>query len=55
MRITKTIASEFIALVKNHGYWSPEVRNFLSKFDYHQVQKLHNKASEALGNDITKL
>lgn len=55
MRITKTIVSEFITLTKNHGYWSQEVRNFLGKFDYVQAQKLHNKASELLGNSITKL
>lgn len=55
MRITKGIVTEFITLTKNHGYWSQEVRNFLSKFDYVQVQKLHNKASEIIGNSITKL
>jgi hypothetical protein len=54
MRITKAIASEFAALAKKQGYWSQEVRNFLSQFDYIQVQKIHSKASEILGYDVTK-
>lgn len=55
MKITKAIANEFVTLAKNNGYWSQEVRTFLSKFDYVQVRKLHKKASEITGSDITKI
>ena len=40
-RITKKVKEELKNLIDNKGYWSDEVREFISEFNFTSSQKLH--------------
>jgi hypothetical protein len=43
-KITKQVKEELKTLLDNHGYWSDEVKEYISQFYYPTASKLHGKA-----------
>ena len=43
-RITKKVLSELKIIIDNHGYWSTNVRDFISQYEYPTSRQLHSKA-----------
>lgn len=52
-RVTKKHVEEFASIIKKHGYWSNEVLEYNSRFEYSAMQRLQNKTSLFLGYSIT--
>jgi hypothetical protein len=43
MMLTKKRIEECTKLVDQFGYWSEQVKDYISQFPYHTAEKLHNK------------
>lgn len=43
MKLTQKRIQECAKLVDEFGYWSEQVREYISQFPYHIAEKLHNK------------
>lgn len=43
MKLTQKRIAECTELVNQFGYWSEQVRDYISKFPYNTAQNLHNK------------
>lgn len=43
-KITKQVKTELKNLLDQKGYWSEEVKNFISQFEYITAKKLHSMA-----------
>ena len=52
-RVAKKHVKEFAYIIEKYGYWSKEVLEYNSKFEYSAMQRLQNKTSLFLGYSIT--
>lgn len=43
MKLTQKRINEGLKLAQEFGYWSEEVKNYLSQFPYNTAQKLSNQ------------
>jgi hypothetical protein len=43
MKLTKKCIEECRSIVKTHGYWSEETKNYLSVLPWHIAQRLHSQ------------
>lgn len=43
-RVTKKAINELATRIKNKGYWSKEVQEFLSQYEYGSMIRLNNAA-----------
>ena len=43
-RVTKKEVNQLVNLIKQHGYWSEEVKQFNSQYTYDAMSRLNDKA-----------
>ena len=51
-RVTKKHIKKFAYIIEKYGYWSKEVLEYNSMFEYSAMQRLQNKTSLYLGYSI---
>lgn len=43
-KVTKKATEQLANIIKTKGYWSAEVKEFLSNYDYSTMERINNKA-----------
>ncbi|WP_179123902.1 hypothetical protein [Paraliobacillus ryukyuensis] len=53
-KVLKKHVNELVSIIKNNGYWSEDVRTYLSNFEYRAAVRLDNKANAIIRMEVMR-